>query len=234
MNGPGTSAEGHDVQVSRVRVLLVDDQQLIRLGLRGILEADERLTVVGEAGDGSEALRLCTSLEPHVVLMDLRMPIMNGVEATAEIHQRHGSSVQVLVLTTFETDTNVVAALKAGAAGFISKGAGPDALVRAVLDVASGQAALSQGAMQSVLGHLRTTPTAAEPPAELLDRLSSLTAREREVVIAVAGGLSNDDIGARMFISPFTVKTHLNRAMSKLGLSDRAQVVVAARDAGLL
>ncbi|GAA4739475.1 response regulator transcription factor [Nocardioides endophyticus] len=220
--------------MSRVRVLLVDDQQLIRLGLRGILEADERLTVVGEAGDGREALRLCASLEPHVVLMDLRMPIMNGVEATQEIHEKHGSSVQVVVLTTFETDTNVLAALKAGAAGFISKGAAPDALVCAVLDVASGQAALSQGAMQSVLGHLRATPATAEPPRELLDRLTSLTTREREVVIAVASGLSNDEIGVQMFISPFTVKTHLNRAMSKLGLSDRAQVVVAVRDAGLL
>ena len=216
-----------------VRVLLVDDQQLIRLGLRGILDADERLTVVGEAGDGREALRLCRTLEPDVVLMDLRMPLMDGVEATRQVQERHGAAVRVLVLTTFETDANVLAALQAGAAGFVSKGAAPDELVAAVLDVATGRAALSQAAMQSVLGHLRATPAPQASP-ELLDRLASLTSREHEVVVAVAGGLSNDAIGARLFISPFTVKTHLNRAMAKLGLNDRAQVVVAARDAGLL
>lgn len=227
------SDQSRDAEARHVRVLLADDQQLIRLALRGILDSDARFTVIGEASDGREAVHMCNKLNPDVVLMDLRMPVMDGLEATQRILEQHGGAIRVLVLTTFETDANVLAALRRGAAGFISKGASPDALIGAVLEVASGQAALSQAAMQSVLGHLRAIPT-GQPSPELMDRLSNLTSREREVAVAVAQGLSNDAIGRRLFISPFTVKTHLNRAMAKLGLSDRAQVVVAVRDAGLL
>jgi DNA-binding NarL/FixJ family response regulator len=216
------------------RVLLVDDQQLVRLGLRGILEADDRISIVGEAGDGREALRLVDTLLPDVVLMDLRMPIMNGVEATRQVHDRHADSVRVLVLTTFETHENVLAALRAGAVGFVSKGVEPTDLISAVIGAASGEVALSPGALQSIVGHVRAAPPTPEIPPELVDRLAHLTARERDVVAAVGRGLSNDAIAAQMFISPFTVKTHLNRAMSKLGLGDRAQVVVAARDGGLV
>lgn len=217
------------------RVLLVDDQDMMRAGLRAILDGAEGIEVVGEAGDGAEALAHATRLRPDVVLMDLRMPGVDGVEATRRIRTDHRlSSTRVLVLTTYDGDAETVAALRAGASGFLGKGAGPDELVDAVLAVARGRAALSTEALSTAMEDAASRAARRSPDADLLKRVGRLTARERDVVVAVARGADNLAIASRLHISPFTVKTHLNRAMAKLGARDRAQVVVVAHRAGLV
>jgi len=230
---PGRTV-GHDGHDPVTRVLLVDDQVMMRTGLRAILDGAAGIEVVGEAADGAEAVRLAVDLVPDVVLMDLRMPGMHGVEATRRLRSDPRlTDTRVLVLTTFDGDTETVAALRAGASGFLGKGAGPEELVAAVLDVAQGRAALSAHALSVVVEDVSRRQARDTQDEDLARRIASLTARERDVVTAAARGADNKEIAARMVISPFTVKTHLNRAMTKLGARDRAQVVVLAHRAGL-
>jgi len=218
-----------------VRVLLADDQMMIRTGLMGILAGAEDIEVVGEASNGAEAVQLARDLSPDVVLMDLRMPVLDGVEATRRIRAESGSAgTRVLVLTTFDGDRDVVAALRAGADGFLSKGAEPHELITAITSVAAGDVALSQSAARALVDRVSAGPVLPEPDAVLVDRVGQLTSRERDIVVAAARGDDNDTIAADLSISPFTVKTHLNRAMAKLDARDRAQVVVLAYRAGLV
>jgi RNA polymerase sigma factor (sigma-70 family) len=220
-----------------IRVLIVDDQPLIRAGLRGILELEGDLLVVGEAASGRQAVQQARDLPVDIILMDIRMPGMDGIEATAEICANPAlSHLSVLVLTTFETDEHVMAALRAGASGFLGKGAQPEAVVEAIRLVARGDALLSPTATRSLIERVLREPRAGQ--ANLQERLQvtveELTDREREILVLVGEGLSNDDIAARLAISRHTVKTHVNRAMTKLGAHDRAQLVVIAYESGLL
>lgn len=222
-----------------IRVLIADDQPLIRAGLRGILELESDFEVVGEAGSGRQAVQQARDRAVDVVLMDIRMPEMDGIEATAAIcADPRLSDVRVLVLTTFESDEHVVAALRAGASGFMGKGAEPQGFVDAVRVVARGDALLSPAATRSlierVLGPPRATSDHDHDPGRLGAPLDALTEREREVLALVGEGLSNDDIAGHLVISPHTVKTHVNRAMTKLDAHDRAQLVVIAYESGLL
>lgn len=217
------------------RVLVVDDQDVMRAGLRAILDGASGIIVVGESANGADAVSQAVALRPDVVLMDLRMPGIDGVEATRRLRSDPRlSETRVLVLTTFDGDAELVAALRAGASGFLGKSAGPDELVDAVLTVARGQAALSALALSTAVEDAARRAARRSPDRELLQRVARLTARERDVVVAAARGGDNTAIAARLHISPFTVKTHLNRAMAKLGARDRAQVVVLAHRAGLV
>jgi DNA-binding NarL/FixJ family response regulator len=215
-------------------VLIVDDQALIRTALRELLGHEPGITVAGEAVHGREAVALASSLRPDVVLMDIRMPEMDGIAATAAICADPAlADVRVLILTTFEEDEHLVAALRAGASGFIGKGAEPEEIVRAVRSVHAGDALLSPAATRSLITRyvLRGTDAAhtANPPAGL----EQLTEREREVFLLVARGRSNQEIATELFISPATAKTHVNRVMSKLHAHDRAQLVIIAYESGL-
>ena len=218
----------------QVRVLLVDDQPLIRAGLRTMLEYEDDLTIVGEAGDGATALALVRVQRPDVVLLDIRMPGMDGIDALREIGADPDlAAMRVLVLTTFDLDEYVADALAAGASGFLLKDAGPDELVHAVRVVARGDALLAPAVTRRVIRTFLTRATAtADPRAR--QRLASLTAREREVVALVAHGLSNQEIADRLVISPATARTHVSRAMTKLDARDRAQLVVYAYRSGLV
>ena len=216
-----------------IRVMVVDDQEMIREGLRTIIGAHQELDVVALAGDGLEALRLLESTPVDVVLMDIRMPGIDGVEATRRIRStRSAEQVRICVLTTFDHDENVLRALKAGADGFLSKGAGPAELTGGILEVARGGSALSPSAVSAVVTHVAEGTAVPEDP-EAIALFATLTAREREVVEAVVTGLDNQQIAERMFVSPFTVKTHANRAMMKVGARDRAQLVSLAVRAGM-
>lgn len=215
-----------------IRVLLADDQALLRGTFRLLLDSVPDITVVGEAADGAEAVRLARSAQADLVLMDIRMPGTDGIEATRQICADDAlAGVKVLVLTTFETDELVVAALRAGASGFLGKGVDPGALIDAVRTVAEGERLLSPAATRSLIERVVQEPE-PEPPT-VVHGMSDLTEREREITSLVAGGLSNTEIGQHLFISPATVKTHVNRAMMKTGARDRAQLVVFAYDAGL-
>lgn len=219
-------------------VLLVDDQAMIRSGIRGLLELTDDLVVIGEAGDGRHALTMTRALAPDVLLLDLHMPEMDGIETIRALRADPSTAgVAILVLTTFEQDDNVLVALAAGANGFLGKSADRDELVAAVRAVASGRSSLSGGATDAVVGHLARTAaraqTRVEPSTEETRRLAELTAREREVVVLVVRGLSNVEIAQHLFISSLTAKTHVNRAMRKLQVSDRAQLVVAGLRVGL-
>jgi DNA-binding NarL/FixJ family response regulator len=216
-----------------IRVLIVDDQEMIRVGLRTILDAQPNITVVGEAGDGLEAVRLLGELDVDVVLMDIRMPGVDGVEATRRIRQNiPPERVRIIILTTFDHDETVFAALRAGANGFLSKGVGPAELTAGIEEVAAGGGALSATAAAALIGRVAEERQPDVDPA-LADLFSGLTPKEREVVTAIATGQSNQQIAATMFVSPFTVKTHANRAMAKVGARDRAQLVAYAHRAGL-
>jgi RNA polymerase sigma factor (sigma-70 family) len=220
-----------------IRVVIADDQPLIRAGLRGILELESDLEVVGEAANGRQAVQQARDLAVDVVLMDIRMPQMDGITATAEICANPAlASVKVLVLTTFETDEHVVAALRAGASGFLGKGAQPEAVTEAIRIVAGGDALLSPAATRSLIERVLREPRTEQAPdrERLRITVEGLTEREREVMVLVAEGLSNDAIADRLVISSHTVKTHVNRAMMKLGAHDRAQLVVIAYESGLL
>jgi len=220
-----------------IRVLIVDDQTLIRAGLRGILQLEDDLEVVGEASSGRQAVRLARDLPVDVVLMDIRMPDMDGIEATAEICANPAlAHVSVLVLTTFETDEHVVAALRAGASGFLGKGAQPEAVVAAIRLVARGDALLSPAATRSLIERVlrEPGPDTARDLEGFQAIIEDLTEREREILMLVGQGLSNDDIADLLAISRYTVKTHVNRAMTKLSAHDRAQLVVIAYESGLL
>ncbi|MFD5768182.1 response regulator [Streptomyces sp. NPDC127049] len=215
-----------------IRVLLADDQALVRAGFRSLLGRAKDIEVVGEAGTGDEAVRTARALRPDVVLMDIRMPGTDGLTATRTLVDDPAlAECRVIVLTTFETDEYVFAALRAGASGFLTKEIEPDDLRQAVRAVAAGDALLSPGATRRVIEQFAHRPAA---PTETPERLDVLTAREREVTRLIATGLSNDQIAARLVISPLTAKTHVTRALAKLGARDRAQLVILAYETGLV
>ena len=219
-------------ETARIRVLIADDQALVRSGFRMLVESAEDLEVVGEAGDGAEALALARELQPDVVLMDIRMPEMDGIEATLELSRDpRTAEVRVLVLTTFDLDEYVFKALRAGASGFLLKDTDPDDLLNAVRVVASGEALLAPGVTRRLIAEFAKQPAGASPdPAAL----AALTERELEVLGLVGRGLSNAEIGAALFISPATAKTHVSHVMLKLSARDRAQLVVIAYESGLV
>ncbi|SEI92357.1 response regulator transcription factor [Demequina mangrovi] len=213
------------------RVVVVDDQELIRGGFVAIIGTVEDIEVVGEASDGAEAVAVVRETRPDVVLMDIRMPGTDGLEATEQIAADPDlAGVRIAVLTTFEEDEYVLRALRGGASGFLGKSVRPAELLGAIRTIAAGEELLSAAATRAVIAHVaedRATPSVEG------DRFRYLTEREREVVLLVAEGLSNDEIAQRLFVSPLTAKTHVNRAMTKIGARDRAQLVVAAYQAGL-
>lgn len=214
------------------RVALVDDQALLRAGLRALLTAEDDLDVVGEAGDGEAAVMLARDQRPDVMLMDVRMAGVDGLEATRRIvGDTDLATTKVVVLTTFELDQYVFDALRAGAAGFLLKTAEPDEIVRAVRVVAAGDSLLSPSVTRRVV---ETFASAAAPTGPAVSRLAALTDRETEIVALVGTGLSNGEIAERLVISPATARTHVSRAMLKLSARDRAQLVVFAYEAGLV
>jgi DNA-binding NarL/FixJ family response regulator len=212
-----------------VRVVLADDQTIVRAGFRALLGLTDDLVVVGEAGDGEQAVHCVRRTRPDVVLMDVRMPGTDGLQATRRITADPELAVRVLVLTTFEIDEYVFEALSLGASGFLLKDVEPDELCRAIRLVAAGQSLLSPAVTVKVIGEF----TRMRGDRVGVDRLSVLTDRERQVVALVAAGLSNEEIGTRLRMSPLTAKTHISRAMTKLGMRDRAQLVVLAYETGL-
>ncbi len=215
-----------------IRVLLVDDQPLLRTGFKMILESEPDIAVVGEAGDGEKAVSEARALQPDVVLMDIRMPRMDGVEATRQITGTDRSStVKVLVLTTFDLDEYIVEALKAGASGFLLKDVPPDDLVEAIRIVARGDAVVAPGVTRRLLD--RFAQNLSSPNEKVNDLVARLTEREREVLLHVARGLSNNEIAGELFVSETTVKTHVGNVLAKLGLRDRVQAVVFAYESGL-
>ncbi|MFC7619218.1 response regulator [Microlunatus sp. GCM10028923] len=215
-----------------ISVIIVDDQTLIRSAVRSLLDVDPELTVLGEASNGAEAVELVRRLRPAVVVMDIRMPGMDGIEATRVITgDPETAGCHVLILTTFEDDHYVFQALRAGASGFVGKGADPEELVHAVRTVARGEALLSARATRALID--RFVPRTPQAVPETSPDTAGLTEREREIVVLVARGLSNDDIAEQLVISPLTVKTHLNRAMAKLSVHDRAQLVIFAYEHNL-
>jgi DNA-binding NarL/FixJ family response regulator len=214
-----------------IRVVLADDQALVRAGFRALLDAQDDIEVVGEASDGDEAVRLVRRLAPDVVLMDIRMPGTDGLAATRTIAaDQRLSEARIVILTTFELDEYVFEAIRSGASGFLVKDTEPVELLRAVRAVANGDALLSPSVTRRLIGEFATRTREARPsPA-----LDVLTDREREVMALVAEGLANDEIAERLYVSPMTAKTHVSRAMVKLGARDRAQLVVFAYESGLV
>ncbi|PNG18175.1 response regulator [Streptomyces cahuitamycinicus] len=220
-----------------IRVLLADDQALLRSAFRVLVDSEPDMEVVGEASDGAEAVRLTKEQQADVVLMDIRMPGTDGLAATRMISADPGlADVRVVILTTFEVDDYVVQSLRAGASGFLGKGAEPEELLNAIRIAAGGQALLSPAATTGLIARFLATDDPADGGSDpsRAERLDSLTVREREVLVQVAGGHSNDEIAERLEVSPLTVKTHVNRAMAKLGARDRAQLVVTAYESGLV
>jgi DNA-binding NarL/FixJ family response regulator len=214
-----------------ITVLLADDQALVRAGFRALLNAQADIEVVGEAADGAEAVTAAREHRPDVILMDIRMPGLDGLDATKAISADPAlSEVHVLILTTFEEDEYVFEAIRAGASGFLVKDTEPVELVRAVRVVAGGDALLSPGVTRRLIGEFASRAKKA-PDSSFLD---ALTEREREVVSLVGEGLTNDEIAARLVVSPATAKTHVSRAMIKLAARDRAQLVVLAYESGLV
>ncbi|MDX6597266.1 MAG: hypothetical protein QOE87_1153 [Gaiellales bacterium] len=215
-------------------VLLVDDQPLLRAGFRMVIESQDDLTVVGEAGDGTEAVRLAAELDPDVVLMDVRMPGMDGIEATQQIVAA-GGRPRVLILTTFDIDEYAFAGLRAGASGFLLKDVPPNDLLTGIRAVAAGDAVVAPSVTRRLLDSFAHRLPHAAPAAGALDAaLAALTVREREVLEEVARGLSNAEIARRLVLSEATVKTHVGRILAKLDLRDRVQVVVFAYEIGLV
>lgn len=214
-----------------VRLLIADDDALVRAGLRMILAADPTIDVVGEAADGRTAIRAATELRPHVVLMDIRMPELDGIAAT-ELLRSLPEPPQVIVLTTFHLDDYVLAALRAGASGFLLKDTAPTEIVQAVHTVAGGDAMLSPAVTRRLIARF-ADDTASSRRARAAERLDVLSDREREVAIEVARGASNADVAARLYMSEATVKAHVSRLLTKLDLTNRVQVAILVHDAGL-
>ena len=218
-----------------IRVLLADDQALIRAGFHVLIDAADDLQVVGEAIDGAQAVDLARRERADVVLMDIRMPGVDGLEATRRISADDDlAGVKVIILTTFESDEYVYQAIRAGASGFLVKDTEPADLLQAIRVVARGDALLSPSVTRRLITDLASRPERPPPSGSLGRALADLTDREREVLALVAEGLSNDEIAARLFLSPLTSKTHVSRIMTKLGARDRAQLVVIAYESGLV
>jgi len=214
-----------------IRVLLADDQDLVRAGFRALLAAQDDIEVVGEAGDGDEAVQLARRHRPDVVLMDIRMPGTDGLAATRTIvADERLADVRIVILTTFEVDEYVFEAIRAGASGFLVKNTKPVELLQAVRAVAAGDALLSPSVTRRLIREFAARSRDV-PPSPSLD---TITDREREVMVLVAEGLTNDEIAGRLFLSPLTAKTHVSRAMVKLGARDRVQLVVLAYESGLV
>jgi DNA-binding NarL/FixJ family response regulator len=214
-----------------IKVLLADDQALVRAGFRALLDAQSDIEVVAEAADGAEAVRRAVQTMPDVVLMDIRMPVLDGLEATRQIAaDARLADVRIVILTTFDLDEYVFEALRVGASGFLVKDTEPVDLLRGVRAVAAGDALLSPGVTRRLIEEFATRSRAPLAPMSL----DTLTDREREVMSLVGAGLSNEDIATKLFVSPATAKTHVSRAMIKLGARDRAQLVVFAYEAGLV
>jgi RNA polymerase sigma factor (sigma-70 family) len=215
-----------------ITVLLADDQALVRAGFRVLLDVEDDIEVVGEAADGAEAVELARRARPDVVLMDIRMPVLDGLEATRQLAAMAGlERVRILILTTYDTDAYVFEALQAGASGFLLKDSGPAELLHAIRVVAAGEALLAPRITRRLISQFTAART-AQRVAE--DRLAELTQREREVLALVGEGLSNREIAERLVLSPATARTHVSRAMGKLGARDRAQLVVVAYQTGLV
>ncbi|MCL2848572.1 MAG: response regulator transcription factor [Micrococcales bacterium] len=212
-----------------IRVILVDDQQLVRAGLTMVVNAQADMQVVGEAGDGDAAVALVARTAADVVLMDVRMPHRDGIEATAAI-TADPDSPRVVMLTTYDLDEYLLAAIKAGASGFLLKDAPPDDLVGAIRAVHSGDAVIAPASTRRLIAHVAQLSTLEEDP----DRFKELTDREREVLVHVARGLSNAEIATALFLAETTVKTHIGRILTKLGARDRVQAVVIAYESGLV
>ncbi|MET9155656.1 response regulator transcription factor [Streptomyces griseoflavus] len=220
-----------------IRVLLADDQTLLRSAFRVLVDSEPDMEVVGEASDGAEAVRLAREQRADVVLMDIRMPGTDGLAATRMISEDPGlAGVRVVILTTFEVDDYVVQSLRAGASGFLGKGSEPEEMLKAIRIAAEGEALLSPVATKGLIARFLAQEGPSDPDRDRdrAEKLRSLTGREREVLVLVAGGHSNDEIAERLEVSPLTVKTHVNRAMAKLGARDRAQLVVTAYESGLV
>jgi len=218
-----------------VSVLLADDQHLVRAGFRSLLERDPEIVVAGEAATGDEAVRTARASHPDVVLMDIRMPGLDGIAATRQIVADPALvGCRVVILTTFETDEYVFAALAAGASGFLTKDVEPDGLRQAVRVVAAGDALLSPSVTRRVVGRFAGRPVADPAHTDPATAFAALTERELEVVRLVATGLSNQDIAATLVISPLTAKTDITRAITKLGVRDRVQLVILAYETGLI
>ncbi|MFI7492740.1 response regulator [Micromonospora echinaurantiaca] len=226
------NAAGSPSTNAPIKVLLADDEALVRSGFKVLLDLEDDIMVVGEATNGTEAVERARATRPDVVLMDIRMPKLDGIQATTQITATHGlEQVRVLILTTYDTDEYVFEALQAGASGFLLKDAGPAELLHAIRVVAAGEALLAPRITRRLIGQFTARRTAARA-AE--DRLAVLTQREREVLALVGQGLSNNEIGAELFLSPATARTHVSHAMAKLGARDRAQLVVIAYQTGLV
>ncbi|MGW0965264.1 response regulator [Streptomyces sp. NPDC002516] len=218
-----------------IRVVLADDQALLRSAFRVLVDSEPDMEVVGEASDGAQAVAVTRDERADVVLMDIRMPGTDGLAATRMITADPGlAHVRVVMLTTFEVDEYVVQSLRAGASGFLGKGAEPDELLNAIRIAAGGEALLSPAATKGLIARFLAQGEDDGPDTARSERLGALTGREREVLVQVAAGLSNDEIAERLEVSPLTVKTHVNRAMAKLGARDRAQLVVIAYESGLV
>ncbi|SDI19830.1 response regulator transcription factor [Nonomuraea jiangxiensis] len=214
-----------------IKVVLADDERLVRSGFKVLLDLEDDIAVVGEATNGAEAVELARATRPDVVLMDIRMPRLDGIRATRQIAETAGlEQVKVLILTTYDTDENVFEALQAGASGFLLKDAGPAELLHAIRVIAAGDALLAPRITRRLISQFTAQRRAARSGQ---DRLAVLTEREREVLALVGQGMSNEEIGAALFLSPATARTHVSRTMGKLRARDRAQLVVIAYQTGL-
>jgi DNA-binding NarL/FixJ family response regulator len=214
-----------------IRVVLVDDQALVRTGFRMVLDAEADIEVVGEAADGLQAIQAAHRLQPDVVLMDIRMPNLDGIDATRRLAGPEvGDPVCVLILTTYDLDEYVFAALRAGACGFLLKHTSPEELVQAIRTVASGEVLIAPSVTKRLIAEFARAPASPQPPREL----QRLTEREREVLELVARGMSNAEIAKELFVGAATVKTHVGRVFTKLGLRDRIEAVIYAYEAGMI